>query len=351
MPGSKLQKEKILIFRVDGGDQKGIAMGHLFRCLRLAKKLSQLKIKILFLSKVNEAAENLILSNGFELYKINNHLSEDKEFSIIDNFFLGLNLSSISIIIDTRGKKERLIKLCANYKIPTIVYEDLSEENISPQIIINPNQFNEYKNLNKKTVCYTGDLYRIFDTNIDSYIKHNFQKKIKKLFLCFGGTDPYNLTAKITSLLIKEFPDLQLKIALGPSFKNYKDIESQLNKSQNIKIYRSENFLPKIMKSADAAITSGGTIMYESVFMCIPLFVIPTSTQEFKEVDRFKKMNVVDSLEVNVNSSKECSIRESVGNFFSSEEKRFDIYQAQKKLALTNGLNNIVEILLINKLI
>ena len=171
------------------------------------------------------------------------------------------------------------------------------------------------------------------------------------MFLCFGGTDPYNLTAKITSLLIKEFPDLQLKIALGPSFKNYKDIESQLNKSQNIKIYRSENFLPKIMKSADAAITSGGTIMYESVFMCIPLFVIPTSTQEFKEVERFKKMNVVDSLEVNDNSSKECSIRETVGNFFSSEEKRFDIYQAQKKLALTNGLNNIVEILLINKLI
>ncbi len=348
---NKLQQKKNFFFRVDGGAFEGVGMGHLFRCLRLARRLVQLKIKVIFLSKVNPACEKLILDNGFELYKLNRYNNEREELIFISELISSLNQSNAGIIIDIRGKKKELIDLLLKNKFSTVVYEDFSEEKINPLIIINPNNHNKNNYLNTSTKYYIGDKYRIFDSNIDAHKKNSFQRKIKELFICFGGADPCNLSTIITSLLIKECPDIELRIALGPSSKYFDDLNIQALRPKKIKIFRGENFLPKLMISSDAAITSGGTIMYESVLMRIPVFAIPTSEQELKEVVRYKKIGVIDGLNNYMFNNELTTFKKSVGIFLDSDDKRFNIYNAQKKLSLTNGLDNVIEILKINMVI
>jgi len=166
---NKLQQKKNFFFRVDGGAFDGVGMGHLFRCLRLARRLAQLKIKVIFLSKVNPACEKLILDNGFELYKLNRYNNEKEELIFISELISRLNQSNAGIIIDIRGNKKELINLLLKNKFSTVVYEDFSEEKINPLIIINPNNHNKNNYLNTNTKYYIGDKYRIFDSNIDAY--------------------------------------------------------------------------------------------------------------------------------------------------------------------------------------
>jgi len=115
-------KDKNLIFRVDGGSIYSLAMGHVFRCLRLAKQLSEINVNCLFLMKNFPEGVKVVTSSGFVTKLLHPEISVQKEASALVTFALDKNAivffdlrSSINHLLFNAVKNEARSFIAALY--------------------------------------------------------------------------------------------------------------------------------------------------------------------------------------------------------------------------------------------
>ena len=315
-------------------------MGHLFRCVRISKELKK-NYNIIFLSDLDENSENFLRQEDIPYIKLNGTISGEVKRDILINQFSQPNPI---LFVDVRGKKRELLVFAKNFGVKTIVYEDFSEEEINPTILINPNEYlkSAYK---KNTVRYFfGEKYRILDSNIYRYSKNKFSNNINRLFICFGGADPRNFSMKVIPFLKKNCNHLIVDMALGPAYKNSFEIDSQIRELGNVNIYQGISFLAPLMAKTDAAITSGGTLMYECISLRLPVFCVATSDQEALEIRNCMARGLVGRSDGLVDNFLEENFESQLNEFVTNSCLRGEIFNAQKNILMFDGVQNIADI-------
>lgn len=267
-----------VVFRLDSSPS--IGLGHLMRCLVLAKKFK--KKDVLFLSY--EADKKLIKKHGYKFLKLQTksidevclHVKKiDPKLLIIDSYDIGY-------------KEEK--KLKKNLTCKLMVLDDVYEKHYA-DILLNHNIYAQkklYKNKVPpfcKVLC--GKKYTLIR---DEFLKEKQKKRAKKgLFVSFGGSDSKNLTLK----LLKKLPkSLHVKVATTSSNTNLAKLEKYAQIYPNISLHVNSKHIAKLMNKSEFGVISPSVIAHEALCLSLPFLAIKTAKNQALMYKYLKKQGI-----------------------------------------------------------
>lgn len=271
--------KKTIIFRVDFSSD--IGLGHLMRCLVLAKKFKNANTVFASL-RVKDSS--LITKHGYSLInlKTNN----------IDEFIVHVNKIKPKLVVvdsyDITFNDEKKIKKSSTCKL--MVFDDNYKKHYC-DILLNHNIYADKKRYKNKTIdsckLLCGNRYTLLR---DEFIKEKGKKRKKDgIFIALGGVDSQNLSLKIA----KEIPkNRNVKIATTSLNANLNKLKQYSKKQRNIKLYIDTNKIAKLINSSSFAIITPSVIVHEVLYLNTPFLAIKTAKNQTYMYKYLKKLGV-----------------------------------------------------------
>lgn len=319
-------KKKQTAFYVNGNNEMGL--GHIYRVLQLADD---------FLSRpdiyydMNQTDPSVFGSTKYPIYPVDGQkgLIEELKHKSYDRF-INDNLST------TKEYMNELKR--AMPKAQIINFEDEGDGAEYADVV-----FNALYDDSFLPNVYSGEKYYIASKLFLLYEPIFIKKKVKRVFVSFGGADPQNYSDRILSMITdnKEYENIQFCVVIGNAKQNV-DIIMQYNKWTNIEVYHNVSNIAELMSQCDIAITSRGRTAYELMLLGIPTIAIAQNERESKH-SFLGNDNGVRYLGQNPDNN---SILKAVDEYISlvqSERKRI-----QSKMLvndLRNGRKNIMDVI------
>lgn len=296
-------------FRVDGGPS--IGMGHIMRCLSLAKEFRKNGYKVYFLSKISDGIER-IREEGFEVihlkyneiknakgfyYGNKNELKEEAEEIINSVNEYKIDLLFIDIYNVT---EEYFLKIKPHVKKLGYI-DDLNKFVYPVDILINGNitaEYMDYKKYSEDEIMLLGSKYNLIRDEFRNLPKRAINEDVKEIMITTGGSDPHNMSSRILNWLLndKELKKLKINVIVGSGFNNKEELRKISQKYNNVILHENVKYMSKIMLESDIAISSGGSTLYELCACGTPtLAFIYAENQEFI-VKKMDELGYIKSL-------------------------------------------------------
>ena len=245
-----------LAFRVDASKKVGI--GHLIRLINLSKKLS---LHSTWLVKGNKAYVNKYLPMNNKILYIKNSIDEE----IAIRYLIKNNIKKI--IFDIAHKKNidknadtKLIKIYKKNNFKIISYEISTKRNLISNISIVPYNLKKKVKAHNRNLLFTGPEYLGIKNS-----KKNKLKKIKKILVCIGGADIFNLGLRIFRLFLNT--NYQITYISGQN-------KNKINlKNSKHHIFSHIKDIKKTIENTDLVVCGEGLIKYEAIYSNKPIFL------------------------------------------------------------------------------
>jgi len=262
-------KRKKIIFRTVGKMKLG--MGHVYRCLTLAYKLTG--HDILF---VLDAESDI----GIAKIKEANFAYE-----IVDNEreFEGILLREkpdiiVNDILDTTAE---YMNICTRNAGRVVNFEDVGQGAKYADAVINA----LYEKGDRLHNEYYGSKYFCIRDEFMEEEPKEFSDEVKNVVVIFGGADPSDLTGRLYSIcrrLNKTYPDVEFHFLVGFAYSHKDAIVT--DEARNVYIHNDAKRVSSFMGKADLAITSQGRTVYELASMGVPAIVLAQNEREAEHV-------------------------------------------------------------------
>lgn len=270
-----------ILFRCDSSST--IGLGHVKRCLVLAKRLKEYdkNLKILFATQnlygnINEE----ILKSGFSIYSIS-----DNSVKMLDYFVKGLRINLLIIdSYDIDYKFEEQLKI-QNPSLKILSFDDTLNPHKSDMVLNHgvQAQEKEYKKLlPKKTKLFCGSEYTLLR---DEFLEAKRVKVTRNsVAVILGGNDVLNLSSKIADLLLEINKKYKITIITTSANQNLKE----LKQSKNIEVLVDINNIANVLSSKSLVITASGGTLFEVLSLKKKFINIEVASNQ-KVVDKFLK--------------------------------------------------------------
>jgi UDP-2,4-diacetamido-2,4,6-trideoxy-beta-L-altropyranose hydrolase len=270
----------MIIFRTNGG--KTIGLGHLYRCLSLAKTILKLKPTIEIIFIINAEIEGLIK----EFRTIISETWDEQDLILIQS------LAPKVVVVDSYLSNEKYLSQLS--KLSTLVQFD-DNNDIYPtlycKVLINGNIYAEqlkYHTKSKDVLYFLGPKYIILKDDIETNIE---KPKSDDILITTGGSDPFNLMVKFISAL----KDLQYTktIIVGPAYSDQQIDQIRTNINHTCRLVLKPSSLKADILKSLIVITASGSTIYE-VFTLKRIPIIYCVAQNQKNIyETFKKQDII----------------------------------------------------------
>ena len=283
---------KKVLFLVDAN--KRLGMGHLSRCLELARNLKRIQVTSYFLISKNSSISQLIHDAGFFVVEISDNTSSNRnELSYILKI---CNKEKFDcFIIDSRKKRtesffKKLNKICKT----VVIGNDTHLANLNANLIVLPEIKQQYPNsfLNKPTKMLVGSEYALLG-------RLKQLKKIKRdnsILISMGSTDKRGFTKKTITAFKKAKFKFHAKIIIGRFFKESEEILKSIEKDKRFTIIKNKNNLIPFMQTSKMGIFTMGVTTYEALFCGIPSLIISHSKENDLAARKLSSLNCIHYL-------------------------------------------------------
>jgi len=263
-----LNRKKI-IFRTMGRMQLG--MGHIYRCLTLAYKLTGHDILFVLdsesdmgIAKIKESNFNMEIVDSERDFE--GILIKEKPDILVND------------ILDTT---DEYMMMCKRYVGRVVNFEDRSKAARHADALINA----LYEKGERLPNEYYGSKYFFLRDEFLEEEPKEFSNEVENIIVMFGGEDPADLTGRLYSICKKlhgSFPDIKFHFLTGFAYKNKKNIAS--DEESGIYIHKDAKRVSAYMSTADLAITSQGRTIFELASMGVPSIVLAQNEREAEHV-------------------------------------------------------------------
>lgn len=244
---------KNILIRCDAS--KDIGLGHVVRCLVIAKQLKKCGFKIIFAMK-EELGIQKVTEKNFDI-----EVASKEDYKIWIKKVAKKN--SIDIFIgDIRdGLPISLIVDLKDMNILTVAIDEPSKYAKQCDLVF----FSPHVDIDKS--IYKGKVYKGLE-----YIplREEFYEPVEKtkniipnILIMLGGTDAKNFTFDVVKKIIDTTFKVKLKIVLPKNHRDYKKIK-KFNK--NIELFSNIDNMAKFLKNIDFSIITFGMSAYEMLF-------------------------------------------------------------------------------------
>jgi len=264
-----------ILFRVDSSSK--IGLGHLMRCLVLAKQYD--KDSIVFAAQeLGGNANNKIVCEGYRLITLNSNSVDDliQIIDVLDTDMIVFDHYSIDYSF------EKIVKTKTGVKI--LSFDDVYDRHYC-DILLNHNIYadaEKYRDL-------TPDFCEIRCGSEYTLIRDEFKEieinkrpinKVKPVvFVSLGGADTSNISLIILEVIVGLRTMAIINIATTKSNKNIGDLQEFAKQHKNINICVDCN-IAKLMNESDYAIITPSVICYEAMYLGLPFLAIQTADNQ-----------------------------------------------------------------------
>lgn len=275
-----------IAFRADGG--KNVGLGHLMRCLSLARAFRSAGHSVSFVSKLMEGIE-LARSENFNVCPIPSVEQVTEGFFYGDEHSLSEEVGHVIkiltetkidiLIIDSYNVNKEYFLALKKYVKRIIYIDDINKFSYPVDIIVNGNITGEYLAYEKYTenqILLLGPNYNMIRDEFCHLPRRDLGENVNEVMITTGGADPYKITDKLLGFLLenKQLADLRLNVLVGNGFRNVEYLSNLSNTFTNVFLYANsaiaesiENVtyseIPALMLRSDIAISAGGSTLYE----------------------------------------------------------------------------------------
>lgn len=279
---------KNVLFLAEANNRLG--MGHVSRCIELARVLKSKRVNSYFLINNNQNVKDLLTKNNFHYYTISKN---DKINSRVKDLTRFVKFSCI--VIDLRKKNStRFIRDLKKICKVVVIINYISKSMFDADLMIFPEikeQYNE-KFLENKTKKLIGTKYAI----LNNYNSKQRKKEKIDILISMGGADKRNLS----TLLVKNFKNhkarFKVKVVLGRFFTNTKKIMQIIKGDNRFSIIQNEPSLMPFMKSSKIGIFLFGITAYEALSVGLPSLVITHSKENDLAAKKISKYGCIQYL-------------------------------------------------------
>jgi len=342
-------------FRADGGSS--IGMGHIMRCLSLAKEFRRQGCKVFFISKFGQGIEK-IKEENFETIKLfcyetkgingfdyGNETELVKETSEIIEVIKSYEIELL--FIDSYNVNEEYFFNIKQH-IKKLGYIDDVNKFIYPvDILINGNITGEYLNYKKYSaneVMLLGPKYNLIRDEFRELPSKVINKEVKEIMITTGGSDPYDISSKLINIISEEeeFKKVKLNVIIGGGFTNKEYLREIAKKNKNIILYENTKYMSEIMLKADIGISAGGSTLYELCACGTPAIGFIVADNQCELVEKMNELGYIISLGWYDEFSKEDLIY-NLKNLCNDYSMRVKVSEYMQMLLDGKGTIRIVE--------
>ena len=262
-------KRKKIMFRTVGKRQLG--MGHVYRCLTLAYKLTGHDI-VFVADKDSDIGIDKIRESNFPVIVVDDE----------DDFERVLQKEEPDILVnDILDTNVKYMTMVTKYAKRVVNFEDVGPGAKYADAVINA----LYEKGEKLHNEYYGSKYFCIR---DEFLEEEpalFKEKAENVMVIFGGADPSDLTGRlyvIAKELHKEYPKLKFHFLVGFAYPHKDKIVT--DDENNIFIYNDAKRVSSYMNKMDLAITSQGRTVFELASMGVPAIVLAQNEREAEHV-------------------------------------------------------------------
>ncbi|MBR2275749.1 MAG: UDP-2,4-diacetamido-2,4,6-trideoxy-beta-L-altropyranose hydrolase [Lachnospiraceae bacterium] len=262
-------RRKRILFRTVGKMQLG--MGHVYRCLTLAYKLTGHEISFVLDQESDIGIEKIRESNfPFEVVR------NEAEFEEI------LRKEKPDILVnDILDTTAEYMTMVSRYAKRVVNFEDVGEGAKFADAVINA----LYEKGEKLHNEYYGSKYFCIRDEFLEEEPKEFSKEVENILVIFGGADPSNLTERMYEIckkLHKEAENIHFHFLLGFAYPKKEKIKD--DPENHIHVHADVKRVSSYMGQMDLAVTSQGRTVYELASMGVPSVVLAQNEREAEHV-------------------------------------------------------------------
>ncbi len=286
-----------------------IGSGHVMRCLTLAQQLvKDHAANVEFICREHRAnLIELIEQNGFSVHRLparpvdglNGYAQwlgasqtqdakqcleiardTDPDWLIVDHYALDI------------GWEKTMRTACRNI----LVIDDLAQRAHDCDLLLDQNYLADQQRYDRlipdHAVRLLGPEFALLRNEFSNQRPAQSQglAAIEKLFIFFGGIDPYRLTLKtLKALQLAGLRHLALDVVITPACDDINEIKQSLQEFSNARLHVQAHNMAQLMSAADLAIGAGGASTWERLAIGLPSLVISVADNQIaytRELDR-----------------------------------------------------------------
>jgi UDP-2,4-diacetamido-2,4,6-trideoxy-beta-L-altropyranose hydrolase len=203
-------------------------------------------------------------------------------------------------------------------------------------LLINPN-FGFAHKMTPATRYMSGGAFIPLRAQFRSPPPHPIRPQIKRLLVCFGGSDPLGLTVRVASHLGKN-PDARVAIVVGPAYRDAEKLQP-LVAGERYTLYRNVTDMLSLFSEADLGILGAGTLMYEAAATGLPALFLSSNEMQHREA------SAVAAAGAGLCRHGDEPIGEALGAL-KGEQTRRDLSERARRLVDGRGAERIVQAIL-----
>ncbi len=323
-----LRRKKIM-FRTVG--KRSVGMGHVYRCLTLAYKLTGHEV-VFAASEDSDIGIEKITESNFPVIRIKDDAHFEKVLSEERPDIL------VNDILDTTAQYMQMV---VRYVRRVVNFEDVGPGAKYADAVINA----LYEKGEKLHNEYYGSRYFcIRDEFLEEHPKE-FCEKAENVLVIFGGADPSNLTGRLYEIckrLHVDHPEVSFHFLLGFAYP-YADRIVTCDEC-NVFVHKDVKRVSAYMSKMDLAITSQGRTVYELASMGVPAIVLAQNDREAKHVFAGIQNGFIN-LGIGTETDDETVIS-TIGWLISTPNVRREMRKLQLQKDFSRGHERVIRLIL-----
>ncbi len=277
---------KTVIFRVDGNQQLGL--GHIMRCLTLAKRLHSGGFSILFIcSQSNEGALSLVKKNHYDIALIPFSETAENDAKPCLDIIRGLDV--VLVVTDHYMLDFCWEKILYSELYSLLVIDDLANRKHYCDVLVDSSYGRvsvDYDGLcNESCKLLLGSDYCLLRPEFRESVEVAVRKRqscncIQTVLINFGATDHKGFSKKCVEILKLLNFEGSIRILLSSASDSRSELEAVCANTENVYLHLDEPNVPALMLTADLAIGSVGTSSWERCCLGLPTIGIVVAANQ-----------------------------------------------------------------------
>ncbi len=259
----------IILIRADGNETLG--MGHLMRCMSIARALEKENAKCVFLV-AQEQAGVYVKEKGFACEVLNTDYRDmEAEFPVLEALTTKY-LPKCWLVDSYQITQEYLSGL--RETAPVFYMDDMGENVYEADGLINYNVYGQ--DLGYESKC-PADMQLLLGAGY-APVKSEFlsteyrlRDKVRNILITMGGSDKLNIAGSLCQCLLDSLPEeICITVICGRFNSHLEELNQLQSKESRIRILVDVPDMWNRMREADIAVSAAGSTMYELSAMGVP---------------------------------------------------------------------------------
>lgn len=325
---------KKLFFRFNCGNMWGL--GHLYRNLTLIEEMKARGYECVVITNNNGVCFDVLQENDIRYIVIQEYESSDELASII---YRESTCEHKVLFWDRLNSEVSYIDGLLRAGIRVIVYDNYDKSAMHASMCINT----RVVEMDGKLPHYCGPEYQLLRKEIQYYAskEKRIEKKVNKIVLQFGGTDPLNILSRCFETL-DGLTEFSFEYIAGKD--TDRNLSSRAETLTNVSFEQGVTDFGRRLFNADLCVVAGGVSMYEAAAIGTPMINLCHNEDQNFAASIFEEK--VGS--INLGIATECNmkaLRRSVIDLAHDYEHRELMSRKMKSFVPANGIKQVCDLI------